>query len=178
MSQLLNWIHISEGENLVSPGVVRKYKEFPQDIFVAEIDPAFMNGMDFCNKYGVTPDEGANCIIVEAVRGDNKSKVAVVVPVGYRADLNGVVRKQLGAKKVSFANLDEVMQETDMEYGSITPYGLPDTYTILVDSRIMNKESLVIGSGRQSAKIKIPTAIFKDLSHCEIVEGLANPVGV
>jgi prolyl-tRNA editing enzyme YbaK/EbsC (Cys-tRNA(Pro) deacylase) len=176
MSQQLNWLHITESSHLVSPGVLRKYTELPRDIFVAEIDPAFMNGMDFCNTYGVAPSAGANCIVVEAVRGDAKSKVAVVVLVGYRADLNGVVRKHLGAKKVSFANLDEVMKETDMEYGSITPYGLPDNYSILIDSRIMEQESLVVGSGRQRAKIKIPTSIFKELPHFEIVEGLANPV--
>ena len=62
------------------------------DIQVAEIDPAYMGGKELSAHYNVTP--GANCVVVEIVRGDQRNLAACLVPVGEeRADLNGKVKK-------------------------------------------------------------------------------------
>jgi prolyl-tRNA editing enzyme YbaK/EbsC (Cys-tRNA(Pro) deacylase) len=143
------------------------------EIMVAEIDPAYMGGKELCEHYGVNPNEGANCVIVEAVYADHTNKVAVIVPVGYRTDLNGLVRKHLGAKKISLANLETVLAETGMEYGSITPFGLPGGYKILVDSRLMENEKIIVGGGRQVSKLLVPTSIFLEIG-AEIIENLSN----
>lgn len=173
MTHNLNWQEVGENKNLVSSSILEAYNNLAnKNILVAEIDPAFMNGIQFCEHYGVLPETGANCVIVEASRGETRYHVAVVVPVGYRADLNGIVRKHLDAKKVSFANLEKVIEETGMEYGSITPFGLPNTYRILVDKKILDQEDLIIGGGKQISKIKVPTTIFKDLPNTEIIENL------
>lgn len=145
-------------------------------ILVGKIDSQYMNGTALSEHYDVNVEDGANCVIVRGKRGDVKTMAAVVVPVGYRADLNGIVCEKLDAKKVSMAALDEVIQETGMEYGSITPVGLPDTYRILIDSRLMEKEKIIVGAGKQIAKLLVPTAYFRTLPNVEIVEGLANPV--
>lgn len=68
-----------------------------EEILVAEIDPAFAGGNDFCSHYGVSLDDGANCVIVEAVRGDEKTIAACVAPVNCKMDFNGIVRKTLNA---------------------------------------------------------------------------------
>lgn len=80
-----------------------------------------MGGIDLCQYYEVPEDKGANCVIVEGIRGDNKTMAACLVPVNCKkADFNRVVRKQLNARRVSLAPLDYVLKETNMEYGSIT----------------------------------------------------------
>ncbi|MDB4991983.1 MAG: proline--tRNA ligase [Parcubacteria group bacterium] len=144
-------------------------------ILVAEIDPQYMNGLALSEHYGGNPDDGANCVVVKGKRGEVRTFAAVLVPVGYRADLNGIVCEKLDAKKVSMAPLEEVIEETGMEYGSITPVGLPDHYRILIDSRLMQKEKILVGGGKQISKLLVPTAFFTTLPNVEVVENLANP---
>ncbi len=145
-------------------------------IHVAEIDPAFMGGKELCEEYGINPNEGANCVIVEAMRNDSSNFAAVIVPVGYRADLNGFVKKHLGAKRVSLAPLEIVLKESGMEYGSITPFGLPPVWKILVDSRLMDKESIVVGGGKQKSKLLLPTRILASLPNVESIQDLSKPL--
>ena len=127
-------------------------------ICAAEIDPQYMGGLELSEHYGVDKESGGNCVIVRGKRGEIKTTAAVLVPVGYRADLNGIVCEKLDAKKVSMAPLEEVLQETGMEYGSITPVGLPSTYKILIDSRLMEKEKIIVGGGKQISKLTAPRA--------------------
>ncbi|CAN5748133.1 YbaK/EbsC family protein [soil metagenome] len=146
------------------------------EILAGRIEPEYMNGSALSDHYDVGIEDGVNCILVRGKRGEERTTAAVLVPVGYRADLNGIVCERLGAKKVSMAPLEDVIQETGMEYGSITPIGLPDTYKILIDSRVIEKEKVIVGGGRQISKLLVPTVFFRTLSNTEIVEGLANPV--
>lgn len=74
------------------------------------------------------------------------------------------------------APLDEILQETGMEYGSITPVGLPNSWRILIDSRLMDREKIIVGGGKQISKLLVPTVALKDLSNAEVVEGLASPL--
>lgn len=159
---------------LVSASVARAVQDYPE-IMVAEIDPQYMNGLALSEHYGGNPDDGANCVVVVGKRGETRTTAAVLVPVGYRADLNGLVCEKLEAKKVSMAPLDAVLEETGMEYGSITPVGLPDSYRILIDSRLMQKDTILVGGGKQISKLLVPTNYFATLSNVEIVQGLAIP---
>lgn len=175
-SNRLTFQSVLNHPELVSPSIFSLAQKMNNsEIMVAEIDPAYMGGKELCEHYGVNPNEGANCVIVEAVYADHTNKVAVIVPVGYRADLNGLVRKHLGAKKISLANLETVLAETGMEYGSITPFGLPESYKILVDSRFMEKEKIVVGGGKQISKLLLPTSVFQMIG-AEIIENLSNPL--
>ena len=98
------------------------------------------------------------------------------VPVGYRADLNGFVRKHFGSRRISVAPLDKVIKQTGMEYGSITPFELPDSWKILVDAKLMKKEKIIVGGGKQISKLLLPTNILAKLSNVEIIEGLSKEV--
>lgn len=171
----LEFTSVSQHPELVSPSVFEAATHFP-DIQVGEIDPEYMNGLALSEHYGLTADEGANCIVVRGKRGETRVTAAILVPVGYRADLNGVACKTLDAKKISMAPLPEVLEETGMEYGSITPIGLPSSYKILIDSRLMEKTKIIVGGGKQISKLLVPTEIFKTLPNVTIVEGLANPI--
>lgn len=175
MKEHLEFRPVKDHPELVSESIYKVVGDSP-DILVGRIDPQYMNGSSLSDHYDVNLDDGANCVIVRGKRGETRTTAAVIVPVGYRADLNGLVCEKLDAKKVSMAPLEEVLQETGMEYGSITPVGLPNSYKILVDSRLMSKEKIVVGAGKQIAKLLVPTKCLTTLPNLEVVEGLANPV--
>ncbi len=169
----LDFKPITENSNLVSSSILTLSHSF-KNVLVAEIDPLFMGGQELCKHYEIDPSEGANCIIIEAIKDGSSDFAAVVIPVGYRADLNGLVRKLLRAKRVSLAPLNIVLAETEMEYGSISPFGLPPSWKILVDSQLLNKKAIIIGSGKQKSKILLPTEIFRNLPNVDIIDGLSK----
>lgn len=175
MKEHLEFKSIKNHPELVSESVYKAAGNSP-DVLVGQIDPQYMNGAALSDHYDVNLEDGANCIVVRGKRGEMRMTAAVLVPVGYRADLNGLVCEKLDAKKVSMAPLEEVIQETGMEYGSITPVGLPESWKVLIDSRLMEKETIIVGGGKQISKILVPTAFLKQLPNVEIVENLANKV--
>ena len=73
-----------------------------------------------------------------------------------RADVNGVIRRELDVRKCSFAPMDEAVALTGMEYGGITPIGLPNDWPILVDDAVVAAGEVVIGSGLRASKILLP----------------------
>lgn len=178
MNHLLNFVSIESNPNLVPEPVFNLAMSLDESArpLVAEIDPSFTGSKEFCEHYGVNPSDGANCIVIEVVKGSERTLSACLVPIGYRADLNSFVRKHFNARRVSFAPLEEVEPLTKMEYGSITVFGLPLDWKVLVDSRIMNNEKVIIGGGKKVSKLIILTETIKNLPNVEVVEGLSKPV--
>nr|WP_246053345.1 YbaK/EbsC family protein [Actinocorallia herbida] len=136
---------------------------------VAEIDPEVSDTAEFCARYGVALEASANCVIVAAKRGGQTSYAACVVLATARADVNGAVRRRLGARKVSFAPMDEATGLTGMEYGGITPVGLPGDWPVLVDEAVVRVPRAVIGSGLRRSKILLPGTAFTALPNAEIL---------
>ena len=145
-------------------------------MLVAEIDPALADTAAFCERYQVGLGVSANCVIVETRRADVRRLVAVVVLATTRADVNGVVRRRLEARKATFAAMDVAVAETGMEYGGITPLGLPDGWPLLVDAAVATAGDVVIGSGVRRSKLLLPGAALLEVPGAECVEGLARPV--
>ncbi|MDT5281632.1 MAG: hypothetical protein QOJ20_2827 [Mycobacterium sp.] len=118
----LTFVPASETPELVAEPV----RPHLQDgLWVSEIDPGLADTAAFCEHYGIGLDISANCVVVEARRAERTWKAACLVLATTRADVNGVVRKHLGARKISFAPMDTAVSLTGMEYGGITPVGLP-----------------------------------------------------
>ncbi|MDQ1604525.1 MAG: hypothetical protein QOE01_2370, partial [Actinomycetota bacterium] len=92
-----------------------------------------------------------------------------------RADVNGVVRRRLAARKASFAPMDQAVEQTGMEYGGITPIGLPPDWPIIIDAAVVAKPLVVVGSGVRRSKIVLPGAALADLPGADVVDGLAAP---
>jgi prolyl-tRNA editing enzyme YbaK/EbsC (Cys-tRNA(Pro) deacylase) len=63
-----------------------------------------------------------------------------------------------------------------MEYGGITPIGLPGTWPVLVDARVIARPVVVIGSGVRRSKILLPGAALGELEGATVIEGLASPI--
>jgi prolyl-tRNA editing enzyme YbaK/EbsC (Cys-tRNA(Pro) deacylase) len=141
---------------------------------VAEIDPGLADTAAFCERYAVPLDASANCVIVAAKRGGDVRLAACVVLATTRADVNGVVRRHLDARKASFAPQDQAVAETSMEYGGITPFGLPDAWPVLVDKAVTEQPYVVVGSGVRHSKLVVPGASLAGIETAEVLPDLAR----
>jgi prolyl-tRNA editing enzyme YbaK/EbsC (Cys-tRNA(Pro) deacylase) len=141
---------------------------------VAEIDPALADTAEFCAAYGSPMDGSANCVVVAGRRGEDTRYAACLVLATTRADVNGLVRKRLNAREASFAPMDDAVALTGMEYGGITPIGLPADWPLFVDESVAGHERLIIGSGIRGSKLLVPGAFLAALPNAEVLQ-LALP---
>lgn len=144
------------------------------DILAAPIDPELADTAAFCAHYGVPQAASANCVIAAGKRGGEERFAAVVVLATTRADINGVVRKQVDVRKISFAPQDTATGLTGMEYGGITPIGLPPDWPVLVDAAVVAAGPVVIGSGLRASKIVLDGALLVELPNAVVLDGLAR----
>jgi len=138
-------------------------------LWVSEIDPGLADTAAFCEHYEIGLDVSANCVVVEARRADRVWFAACVVLAITRANVNGIVRKHLGARKISFAPMDAAVSLTGMEYGGITPVGLPDDWPILVDRNVIDQDRVIIGSGIRGSKLLAATEVLASLPNAEVL---------
>jgi len=138
-------------------------------------DPALADTADFCEHYGFTADQSANCLLVGSTKGEPTFACCLVL-ANCRLDVNKVVRKKLGVRRLSFASPEDTKRLTGMELGGVTPFALPDDLPLWVDSRIMDCEKVIVGGGNRSSKILLPPAGFLQVPNVEVVEGLANEI--
>lgn len=73
---------------------------------IMECDPELADTAAFCEHYGVPLDHSANCIVV-ASRTEPRQFCACLVLSSDRLDVNGRVRRLMGARKVSFASPED-----------------------------------------------------------------------
>jgi prolyl-tRNA editing enzyme YbaK/EbsC (Cys-tRNA(Pro) deacylase) len=141
---------------------------------VAEIDPEMADTAAFCERYGVAPAESANCVVIAGRREGEARYAACVILATTRADVNNVARRELDVRKASFAAMDDAVAQTDMEYGGITPVGLPPGWPVLVDARVADTPTVVIGSGVRRSKLVLPGKLVASLPGARVIEGLAR----
>lgn len=169
----LDWKSVTE--NLVAAPVATALEAWGRaDVLVAPIDPDVADTAVFCETYGVAMEDSANCVVIAGRRGDVTRYAACVVLANTRADVNGVVRRRLDARKASFAPMEDAVTLTGMEFGGITPIGLPEQWPILVDRAVLERDVVVIGSGLRRSKIALPAAALTELPGAEVIEGLAS----
>jgi prolyl-tRNA editing enzyme YbaK/EbsC (Cys-tRNA(Pro) deacylase) len=142
---------------------------------VAVIDPELADTAAFCAAYGAPVEASANCVVVAGRRGEQTRYAACLVLASTRADVNGLVRRRLDARKASFAPMADAVALTGMEYGGITPLGLPDGWPLLVDAAVAAAPGVVVGSGLRGSKLALPGAVLAALPGAEVVEGLGRP---
>ena len=59
-----------------------------------------------------------------------------------------------------------------MEYGGITPVGLPTSWRLLVDAQVAARQTVLIGSGVRASKLLVPGALLAALETAEVIQGL------
>ncbi|WP_067462357.1 YbaK/EbsC family protein [Actinomadura macra] len=163
----LDWTPAGDRPDLLAGPVAAAARSIGGE--VAAIDPALADTAAFCEHYDVPLDASANCVVVAAKRGGEVTYAACMVLATDRADVNGVVRRHLGARKASFAPMAEATTLTGMEYGGITPIGLPGGWPILVDETVAAAPHVVIGSGLRASKLLVPGKALTTLPGAQVI---------
>jgi prolyl-tRNA editing enzyme YbaK/EbsC (Cys-tRNA(Pro) deacylase) len=149
--------------------------EWPADaVGVAEIDPELADTAAFCERYDVALSESANCVVVAGRRDGETRYAACVVLATTRADVNGLARRQLDVRKASFAPVDTAVEQTGMEYGGITPIGLPARWPVLIDAAVAAAPQVVVGSGVRRSKLILPGAVLAQLPGAAVLPDLGR----
>ncbi len=142
------------------------------DVGVVEIDPELADTAAMTEAYDVPLDSSANCVVVSGKRAGDERIAACLVRADTRADVNNLVKRTLDVRKCSFHPMDRAVEETTMEYGGITPVGLPEEWRLLVDASVLEIESTIIGSGVRRSKLLVPGPLFGELPGAEVLTGL------
>lgn len=154
-------------------------------VAVAAIDPDLADTAALTAAYDLPPEASANCVVVSGRRAGEERVAALVVLATTRADVNNAVKRLLDVRKASFLPTERATAESAMEYGGITPLGLPTGWRVLVDARVVTAgpptagprapghPAVIIGSGVRGSKISLPGDLLGRLPGAEVVTDLA-----
>ena len=168
----------SAAPDLVAPHVLEALVAagLQDAVGVVEIDPDLSDTAATEAAYDLEPQMLANCVIVTGKREGDERVAACVVPSTTRADINNLVKRRLDVRKASFMSREDAVARSGMEFGAITPMGLPAEWPIYVDAAIALTPLLIVGSGIRRSKLVIPGDLFARLPGVELVEGLGRPI--
>jgi prolyl-tRNA editing enzyme YbaK/EbsC (Cys-tRNA(Pro) deacylase) len=157
--------------DLVGPTVAAALAgwEAAERVAVVEIDPDLADTAALNAAYDLPPEASANCVVVMGRRAGEERIAACVVRADTRADVNNTVRRLLDVRKASFHAHERAVEETGMEYGGITPIGLPEGWRVLVDARCVEIGTALIGSGVRRSKLLLPGADLARIPGAEVV---------
>lgn len=165
-----------ERPDLLAPSVAAALTAVPGPVGVFAIDPDHADTETLNRVLGLDPALSANCVVVAGSRGGDERVAACVVLATTRADVNKRVKKLLDVRKASFLPMDRATAESGMEYGGITPLGLPEGWRVLVDSRVPAAGEVIIGSGIRGSKLVLDGRTLAAFPGVEVIEDLANEV--
>jgi prolyl-tRNA editing enzyme YbaK/EbsC (Cys-tRNA(Pro) deacylase) len=146
------------------------------DALVFAIDPADAETEVLCAKLNLPLECSANAVLVTGKREGVKRNACCMTLAHRRVDVNGAVRRRLDVRKASFAPMAEAVAESGMEYGGITPIGLPPAWPVWVDGAVADTPWVCIGSGIRASKLIVPSAALVGLPGAARVDDLARDV--
>lgn len=145
---------------------------------VVGIDPAYSDTEALNTRFALDPDATGNCVLVAGRRAGQERMAACVVRSSDLADVNHVVKRLLDVRKASFVPMDRAVEESGMEYGAITPVGLPAPWRVLVDAAVAERDSVLVDAGVRQTKLILPGALLAALPGAQVVQGLGlQPAG-
>lgn len=175
------WVSAYNNPHLLADVVWKKLDEWNTEhpdlvaqIMACEIDPELSDTAVMSEHYSIPMEASVNCVLVAGKREGIERTAAVAVRASTRADINGTIKRMLDVRKASFVPMDRAVEESTMEYGGITPIGLPDTWRFVVDGSINQESWIVIGSGIRASKIALQGSTLVALTHAQVIEGLGQ----
>ena len=167
-----------ERPDLLAPSVHAALTSWDRggEVSVTEIDPDLADTAALTAALDLPLDASANCVVVAGKRAGDERIAACVVTADTRADVNNLVKRMLDVRKASFLAMDRAVADTAMEYGGITPIGLPSWWRVLVDAPIRDVDVAMIGSGVRRSKLMLRGDDLAAYPGVELVEGLGLPL--
>ena len=139
---------------------------------VVPIDPDHSDTGALNARYSLDPEATGNCVLVAGRRTGQERIAACVVRATDSADVNHVVKRRIDVRKASFLPVERAVQMSGMEYGGITPVGLPGDWRLLIDAAVAGRDTVLIGSGVRRSKLLVPGALLAALPGAEVVADL------
>lgn len=139
---------------------------------VVPIDPGHSDTGALNARYSLDPEATGNCVLVAGRRTGQERIAACVVRATDSADVNHVVKRRIDVRKASFLPVERAVQMSGMEYGGITPVGLPGDWRLLIDAAVAGRDTVLIGSGVRRSKLLVPGALLAALPGAEVVADL------
>src|SRR6478736_2361635 len=172
----LTSLPVTEHPDLVAARVAAALAGWPgaAEVAVVGIDPHLADTAAMSEAYDIPMAAGGNCVVVAGARAGDERVAACVVRADTRADVNTLVRKMLDVRKASFLSMERALAETGMEYGGITPLGLPHGWRVLVHAALLAQPLLVRGRGLPRSPLLVPGRLLADLPGAEVVPGLGR----
>ena len=161
----------AQEESQIEAAVIEQLERTGVPYEVIEIDPAYADTAQFCQRYGYPPGNSGNTIIVASKR-EPKQYAACVVRADQRLDVNHRVRQLMGVRRLSFASAEETVELTGQMIGGVTALALPEGLPLYVDDGLMGLEYVILGGGSRSRKVSVSPEVFRQLPGAEIVPGL------
>lgn len=149
--------------------VLTHAREADPTVETVRIDPDLADTAAFCAHYGYSLEESGNCIVVRSKSGP-LHYAACLVQATRQLDLNRHARLLVGARKASFASSDETVEVTRMVPGGVTPFGLPTTLPLFVDTPIMSLDRVIVGGGGRGLKLRLKAGALHSLSNVRVAE--------
>lgn len=153
----------------LDPAVARQIEELGIAHEVLDCDPSLADTEAFCANYGIPRDNAANAIVV-AAKTEPRQYAACVVLATTKIDVNHKLSKIIGIKRLSFAGAEETAALTGQLIGGVTLFALPQSLPIYVDSRVMEREYVIVGGGNRSTKVKLAPAELRKVPRVEVVD--------
>lgn len=140
------------------------------EVVVAEIDPSLADTAALTEAYHLPLEVSCNCVLVSGRRAGAERVAGVVVRATTRADVNNVVRRVLDVRKATFLPVERATEDSAMEYGGITPIGLPADHQILLDTAVRDGGLALVGSGLRRSKLLLPGELLARLAGARTVQ--------
>lgn len=175
----LTTVPVSARPDLVAPATLAALTTagLLDEVGVVPVDPALSDTAATEAAYGLDASMLANCVVVAGRRAGDERVAACVVLSTHRADVNGVVKQHLDVRKASFLTREDAVERTAMEFGGISPIGLPAGWPILLDDAVADSALVVVGSGIRASKILVRGRDLAALPGVVILPGLGRPIG-
>lgn len=109
---------------------------------------------EFLAHYAIPPEDACNAILV-VMKTTPKKYVACLVRADTKLDVNHKVAAEIAFKKLSFASAEEAAQVSGQAIGGVSIVGLPEDIPILIDWRVMERQSVVVGGGNRTSKVRL-----------------------
>nr|WP_067437465.1 YbaK/EbsC family protein [Nocardioides jensenii] len=172
----LDYLPALDRLDLVAAPVATALRGWPHagEVLVAEIDPSLADTAAMTEAYGTDLTDSANCVVISGKRSGEERLAACVVRADTKADVNNLVKRTLDVRKCSFHPMERAVDETGMEYGGITPIGLPVEWRLLVDTRVLEIERAIIGTGVRRSKLFLPGRLLAELPGAEVIDDLGR----
>jgi len=155
----------------LAPATAEAISLIPEALVFA-IDPDDADTARLTAKLDLPLAASGNAVLITGMRQGEARHCCCMTPADRRVDVNHVVKQTLDVRKCSFASMPEAVAASGMEYGGITPIGLPADWPVWLDGHIAGLDQVLIGSGVRGSKLIVPGESLLRLPGAQLVDGL------